>query len=127
MRFLVRTLVTAAALALAAAVVDGIDVGGAGPVRNVLTLIGVALVFGLVNATIKPLVRKASGCIYWVTLGVAALVVNGLLFLLTSWLATRLGLPFSVDGFWPAFWGALLVAVVSWIIGLALPDRKHRE
>lgn len=127
MRFLVRTLVTAAALALAAAVVDGIDVGGAGPLRNTLTLIGVALVFGLVNATLKPLIRKASGCIYWVTLGVAALVVNALLFLLTSWITSKLGLPFTVDGFWPAFWGALIVAVASWLIGLAVPDRKRRD
>jgi len=123
MRFLIRTLITAAALALAALVIDGIHVDASGPLRNTLTLIGVALVFGLVNATLKPLFRRAGGCVYWVTLGLAALVVNALLFLLTEWIAGRLGLPFTIDGFWPAFWGAILVAVVSWIVGLAVPDR----
>jgi putative membrane protein len=125
MRFLVRTLVTAAALALVALMLDGIDVTGDGPMRDGLTLVAVALVFGLVNATIKPMVRKVGGCVYVVTLGLAALVVNGLLFLLTSWIAGLLGLPFTVDGFWTAFWGALLVGIVSWLIGLAVPDGER--
>ncbi|THV29456.1 phage holin family protein [Glycomyces paridis] len=124
MRFLTRTLVTAAALALAVLIVDGIELDGSGPVRNAFTLIGVALVFGLVNALIKPLVRKVGGCVYVVTLGLAALVVNGLLFLLTAWIADQMGLPFAIDGFWSAFWGALIVAVAGWLIGLAVPDRK---
>ena len=53
------------------------------------------------------------------------LVVNALLFLLTGWVADQLSLPFEVDGFWPAFWGAIVVALVSWAITLALPDRER--
>ncbi|HET6212385.1 MAG TPA: phage holin family protein, partial [Micromonosporaceae bacterium] len=61
------------------------------------------------------------------TLGLIALVVNALLFMLTSWLADQLKLPFNVDGFWAAFWGAIIVGVVSWLINLAIPDRRKKE
>jgi putative membrane protein len=124
MRFLIRLVVTAAALAVAAFLVDGIYVSADGPARDTLTLVAVALVFGLINALVKPMVRRATGCLYVATLGVAALVVNALLFLVTGWLSGKLGIPFHVDGFWSAFWGAIIVGVVGWIISLALPDRK---
>jgi putative membrane protein len=61
---------------------------------------------------------------YIVTLGLIAFVVNALLFLLVDWIAGLLKLPFNVDGFWAAFWGAIIVGVVSWIINLVIPDRK---
>lgn len=125
MRFLMHTLITAAALAFATWILDGIRVDADGPARNAATLIGVALVFGLVNAALKPLIRKATGCLYVVTVGIAALVVNGLLFLLTEWIASRLGLPFEIDGFWPAFWGAIIVSAVSAILSFAVPSKNH--
>jgi putative membrane protein len=57
------------------------------------------------------------------TLGLIALVVNGALLLLTSWIADQLGLPFHVDDFWPsAVLGALLVGVISWLLNLVVPD-----
>jgi putative membrane protein len=124
MRFIVHTLVTAAALALVALLLSGIHVDGSGPVENTVTLVGVALVFGLVNAFLKPLIRKVGMCLYVATLGLVALVVNALLFLLTEWVADQFGLPFEIDGFWPAFWGALLISIVSWVIGIAIPERK---
>lgn len=126
MRFFTRALVTAVALGLATLIIDGIEVSGSGVLRNVLTLIAVAVVFGLVNGWIKPMVKKVGGCLYVVTLGLAALVVNALLFLLTAWIANLLDLPFHIDGFWPAFWGAIFVAVVSWLITLLVPGvKKH--
>jgi len=125
MRFLVRVLVTAVALWVATLIVDGLDVTGGGWVENTLTLLAVALIFGLVNAIIKPIV-KLVGCVFYIlTLGLISFVVNALLFMLVGWLADQLDLPFEVDGFWPAFWGAIIVGVVGWLIGLAIPDPKR--
>ena len=83
----------------------------------------VALIFGVVNAVLKPVI-KVFGCVFYLlTLGLFALVVNALLFLLTDWIAGGLDLPFRVDGFWAAFWGAIVMAVVSWLISVVVPDR----
>lgn len=124
MRFLIRTAVTAVALWVAVALVDGIRVTGASTLKNTLTLIAVAVIFGLVNAILKPLI-KIFGCIFYViTLGLIAFVVNALLFLLVDWLAELLRLPFTVDGFWAAFWGAIIVGVVSWAINLVIPEPR---
>jgi putative membrane protein len=126
MQFVIRTVVTAIALWVATLIVSGIEVSGAGPVANVFTLLLVALIFGLINAFLKPLI-KIVGCVFYIlTLGLIALVVNALLFLLTGWLADVFNLPFQVDGFWSAFWGAIVVGVVSWLVGLAIPDRQSR-
>lgn len=125
MGFLIRTLVTAIALWVATALIDGIEVTGSSTWSNTLTLLGVAAIFGLVNAIIKPVV-KIVGCLFYViTLGLIALVVNALLFLLVDWIAGLLRLPFRVEGFWPAFWGAIVVGVVGWLINLAIPDRPR--
>jgi putative membrane protein len=127
MGFLIRVVVTAVALWVATWLVGGIDVVGDTTTTNALTLLAVAAIFGVVNALLKPII-KTVGCIFYVlTLGLIALVVNALLFLLTGWLADQLGLPFQVTGFWPAFWGAIVVAVVSWLITLVLPDRLTRR
>jgi putative membrane protein len=121
--FLLRLVVTAVALWVATLVVPGIDVSGRSAADSVLTLLAVALIFGLVNAVLKPIVRVV-GCVFYIlTLGLFALVVNALLFLLTGRLADLLDLPFRVDGFWPAFWGAVVVAIVGWLISILLPDR----
>lgn len=118
-------MVTAVALWIAALVIPGIDVTGDSPLANGLTLLVVAVVFGVINAVLKPLI-KLFGCVFYiVTLGLISFVVNALLFMLTGWLSDQLGLPFHVNGFWPAFWGAILVGVVSWAINLAIPDRPR--
>jgi putative membrane protein len=123
MRFLIRTLVTAVGLWVATAVVSGIYVSGGTTVSKALTLIGVAIIFGLVNAILKPLI-KLFGCLFYVlTLGLIALVVNALLFLLVGWLSRLLHLPIFVNGFWSAFWGAIIVSLVSWAINLVIGDR----
>jgi putative membrane protein len=124
MGFLIRTLATAVALWVAT-LVPGIDLTSDNTFANILTLIVVAVIFGLINAFLKPVI-KIVGCVFYVlTLGLIALVVNALLFMLTGWIAELLDLPFEVDGFWPAFWGAIVVGVVSWLITMVLPDRDR--
>ncbi|WP_344076100.1 phage holin family protein [Luedemannella helvata] len=126
MGFIIRTLVTAVALWISTLIVSGINTSGAKAWQNVLTLIVVAIIFGLVNAVLKPLI-KIFGCFFYIiTLGLFALVVNALLFLLVGWLAEQLNLPFHVEGFWSGFWGAIIVSVVSWLINLVIPDGSER-
>ncbi|MEU8334245.1 phage holin family protein [Micromonospora tulbaghiae] len=127
MGFLIRLAITAVALWIATLIVPGVEVSGRNTGNNVLTLVVVALVFGVVNAVLKPLI-KVLGCVFYLlTLGLFALVVNALLFLLTDWIAGVLKLPFHVDGFWAAFWGAIVVAVVSWLISVVVPDRLENR
>jgi putative membrane protein len=127
MRFLLRLLASAAALAVATAVVPGIELQTASLGSRILTLIVVALIFGVVNAVLKPIV-KTVGCVFYVlTLGLVGLIVNGLLLWLTSWVAGKLHLPFHITGFWPAFWGAIIVGLVSWVLHLLIKDDRDRD
>jgi putative membrane protein len=123
MKLLLHVLIVAAALGVAHLAVTGIELRGGSDVKKIATLIAVALIFGLVNAVIKPIV-KTIGCLFYVlTLGLIGLVVNALLLWLCSWIAGKLSLPFHVTGFWPAFWGAIIVGIVSWLLSLVLDDR----
>src|SRR5215472_13540483 len=120
MKLLLRILIPAAALGIAHLLISGIELTGNSNLSKVGTLIGVALIFGVVNAVLKPIV-KTVGCLFYVlTLGLIGLVVNGLLLWLCSWVAGKLSLPFHITGFWPAFWGAIIVGIVSWVMGLVL-------
>ncbi len=123
MKVLIRVLITAVALAVATAVVSGIQLRTGTTLSKVATLIVVALIFGIVNAVLKPIV-KTVGCLFYIlTLGLIGLVVNGLLLWLTSWVAGQLSLPFHITGFWAAFWGAIIVGVVGWLLNLLVGDR----
>ncbi len=128
MRIVIRVLITAGALALATALVPGIELRTGSTLSKVGTLIVVALIFGIVNAILKPIVKMV-GCLFYVlTLGLIAFVVNALLLWLTSWVAGKLSLPFHITGFWPAFWGAIIVGVVGWLLNLSLDeDRRERR
>jgi putative membrane protein len=107
--------------------VHGIELRGGSDAAKVGTLIVVALIFGIVNAVLKPIV-KTVGCIFYIlTLGLIGLVVNGLLLWLCSWIAGKLTLPFHITGFWPAFFGAIIVGLVGWILNLLLEDRAERS
>jgi len=125
--FGVRTAVVAVALWVAVLLVPGIALGGGTTATGVVTLIVVALIFGLINAVVKPIVKIVGCAFYILTLGLISLVVNALLFLLTGWIAGQLGLPFTVDGFWAAFWGAIVVGLVSFVLHVAIPDRVDRR
>jgi putative membrane protein len=127
MRFLLRVLVSAAALGVATWAVSGIELLAGSGWTRVGTLLAVALIFGLINATLKPLIKVVGCAFYVLTLGLAALVVNGLLLWLTSVIAGDLTLPFHVTGFWPAFWGAIVVGLVSWLLNLLIGDDRRRN
>ena len=127
MRFVLRVLVSAAALGVATWAVSGIELLAGSDWTRVGTLLAVALIFGLINATLKPLIKVVGCAFYVLTLGLIALVVNGLLLWLTSVVAGDLTLPFHVTGFWPAFWGAIVVGLVSWLLNLLIGDDRRRK
>ena len=123
MGLVIRIVSTAIALWISTLVLSGITLDTASTWKKIGTLLVVAIIFGIVNAVIRPVV-KAIGCgLYVLTLGLIALVVNGLLFLLTSWIAGLLNLPFHVSGFLTAVLGALIVGVVSWVLNAVVPDK----
>ncbi|MGW2158187.1 phage holin family protein [Nonomuraea sp. NPDC001699] len=124
MRFIIRTVAAAAALWVAIQFLDGIKITApenSAKYWGVLLL--VALIFGVVNAIVKPIV-KALGCaVIVLTLGLFLLVINAAMLLLTSWIAGQFDIPFHVDNFYPAaFWGAIIISVVSWLLGLFISD-----
>jgi putative membrane protein len=121
MPFLVRLLVNAAALWVATQVVPGVSFDG-GP----LPMLGVALVFGVLNASLRPLAKILTFPLIIVTLGIFALVINGLMLWLTSALSSTLGLGFHVSGFWAAFWGALVVSLVSLLLSMLIREPATR-
>jgi putative membrane protein len=117
-----QVLVNALGLAMAVWAVPGIELTGDDDTDRVVTLLLVALVFGLVNLVVKPLTQLVALPLYLLTLGLIAFVVNALMLWLTSWIAGVFGLPFSVDGFWAALLGALVISFVGWLVG-SLVDR----
>ncbi|WP_221348888.1 phage holin family protein [Streptomyces beigongshangae] len=121
--FLVKTIANAAALAVAVWLLDKITLTGDSTGKEVGTLLLVALLFGLVNILVKPVVQVLTLPLFILTLGLVTLVVNALMLLLTSWLADKLDLSFHVDGFWTAVLGGLIVSIVSWALNVVLPDR----
>ncbi|MGK5631514.1 phage holin family protein [Streptomyces sp. URMC 123] len=122
--FVVKTIANAVALGVATWLLSDIELTGTSTGRKVLTLILVALVFGVVNFLVKPVVKLLSFPLFVLTLGLFTLVVNALMLLLTSWLAGRLDLSFHVDGFWTAVLGGLIISIVSWAVNMAMPDDK---
>lgn len=118
---LIRIASTALAFWLATLVIPGITLSTSSHGETVRTLVVVAVIFGVVNGVLQPIIKTVGCGLYVLTLGLVALVVNGLLFLLTSWIAGQLDLGFHVDGFWPAaVLGALFVSVVTWVLGLLI-------
>ena len=123
MGIIIRLVITAVAVWVSTLLIDGIQLTAATVPSKVGTLLAVAVIFGIVNAVLRPIIKVVGCGLYVFTLGLIALVVNGLLFLLTSWIAGRFDLPFHVDDFWPsAVLGALLVGVVSWLLNMLVPD-----
>lgn len=125
MWLLLHVVITAVAL-WASTALPGIEVGGSSRASDIGVLVLVALLFGLVNAVVKPVVKILGCALYVLTLGLIGLVVNALLFLLTARIANSLHVPFHVAGFVPAFWGAVVVSVVSFVLHLVL-DRFERR
>jgi len=120
--FVVKTIANAGALAVAVWVLDKITLTGDSTGKKIGTLVVVALLFGLVNFLVKPIVKILTFPLFILTLGLITLVVNALMLMLTSWLADKLDLSFHVEGFWTAVLGGLIVSVVSWALHVVLPD-----
>lgn len=132
-RFLVSTIINAIALWVTTVVGIGVSIqingapvtaGGGNFWWFLLTLIGTAVIFGLVNGTIGRLVRFLAFPLFILTLGLLALIVNALLMLLVSWISGLIGFGLHVDGFWSGFWGAIILSVVSWLLGLLFRPRN---
>ncbi|KUL62967.1 hypothetical protein ADL28_11880 [Streptomyces violaceusniger] len=122
--FLVKTIANAGALGVAIWLLKDITLTGDNTGRQTLTLILVALVFGVVNVVVKPIVKLLAFPLFILTLGLITLVINALMLLLTSWLAGKLDLSFNVDGFGTAVLGGLIVSIVAWALHVVLPDDK---
>ncbi len=117
-----RWLINAVALYVAARVVTGIDFNG-----DWVSLAAIALIFGVVNAVLGPILKLLSCPLILLKLGVFTLVINAALLLLTSYLSEPLNLGFHVSGFGAAFWGALLISVISFALNVFLRDSDKRE
>lgn len=115
MGFIIKVLVGAAALWVAARFVPGIDLTG-----DVWQILLIALVFGIVNALLKPLVKILSIPFLIITLGLFAIVINMLMLAITAGLMDNL----TVDGFLAAFLGSLVISIVTAILNAVIPDRN---
>ena len=119
MRLIIHWLITVAALFAAAALVPGIHVDG----NAWLAFGGMALVLGVINLTVKPLLKLLSCSVILLTLGLFLLVINAFALWLASKLAGSLGIGYHVDSFWSAFLGSLIVSIVSTILGWFAPKK----
>lgn len=123
---LITIIANGLALVAAAWLLPGVTLGGTDWQQTAVTATLVAVVLGLVNAVVKPIVRFISLPLIWLTLGLFSLVVNAAMLLLTSWLSGRLGLAFHVDGLvWSAILGGLVVSLVTMVVhGILGKDRE---
>ncbi len=124
-RFFIRLAINAVALYAALTIMSehGITLMN----NTWLNIVLLALIFGVINATIKPLLM-VMGCPFIIlTLGLGTLLINTALFVLAGWIGGLFNIGFSVSGFLPAFLGALIVSVVSFILGLFFKDTLHRN
>ena len=112
-----RIAINAAALWVAARLVDGVTL-----TEEWTGILIVAVIFGLINALLRPLALLLSVPFLLLTLGLFTLVVNAGMLALTARLTDRL----DVDGFWPALWGALIITLVSWLLSSVLISENER-
>jgi putative membrane protein len=124
---LLRLVINAVALLITAWIIPGIHLAAAGPHphrNDWITLLIVALIFGLVNAVIRPILIVLSLPIEILTLGLFTLVINAFMLLLTSWIAQRLGVGFRVDGFVTALIGSVIISIVSFVLSRAVRNPR---
>ena len=121
MVFLLRLLINAAALWVAIQLVDGIEHRG-----TWWSLLVVALVFGILNASIRPLLQLLSLPVIILTLGLFIFVINALMLLLTGWVSGLFNLGFYVEGFWDAFFGGLIISIVSLLLSMFMGVGKTK-
>jgi putative membrane protein len=126
-RLILRLLANAGALALATWLLSGITLTAQSTGQKVLTLLIVALIFGIVNAIVKPIFTVVTAVAVLLTLGLFLIVINALMLLLTSWISDQVGLGWSVNGFWTAVFGSIIVSIVSFVVNAFIPDQDDRR
>ncbi len=130
MRLILKLLINSLALWLTTIIVAGVSVSPyppGGTLETILTYLLVAAIFGIVNAIVGNFIRIVAFPIYILTLGLISLVVNGLLLLLAAWLSSLFGFGLQVESFWWGVLGALVLGLISWLIGIVLrPIMKKR-
>jgi putative membrane protein len=127
MRLILRLLANAAALAIATWALSGITLTGSSTTNQIVTLLIVALIFGILNAIIKPIFALVTIPLLLLTLGLFLIVINACMLLLTSWLAGLFNLGWHVEGFWTAVLGGLIISVVSFVLNVFLPDGNKKR
>ena len=119
-RFLIKLIVNAVALWFTTLIVSGVHVEpyatDTGAV--IVTYLLIALLFGFVNSVVGGVVRIVALPLYILTLGLLALIVNGLLLLLVAWISGLFGFGLIVDGFWWGVLGALVLGIISWLFSV---------
>ena len=121
-RLLIRLLVNALALYAAVHLVPGIHAEA-----SLVVFLGMAFIFGMVNACVRPVLKLLTCPMILLTLGLFIFVINALMLMLAAWLGRLFGLGFSIDGFWPALVGALVVSIVSYLLNLFFVGEERRE
>ena len=123
MKILIRWAISAVAIFLTIRLLPGFYIE---ETNGFIAIIVAALILGLVNAIIRPILAFLScGCIV-ATLGLFMLVINAFTLLLTSWICQSLGIGFYIDGYWPAFLGSIVISIISFVLSLFLIDERER-
>jgi len=123
-KFLIRLGINAVALYAALTILNGKGITLAS--NTWVNIIILALIFGVINATLKP-VLMIMGCPFLIlTLGLGTLLINTALFALVGWIGSLFNVGFTVSGFWPAFLGALIVSIVSFLLGIILKPEARK-
>lgn len=120
-RFLLRLVVNAIALYVAVKIVPGVQPQSS----HWYAYLWLALIFGIVNALLRPLLKVLTCPLIILTLGLFTLVINALMFALAGWVGAHFGVGFTVSGFWAAFWGSVVTSVVAIILGLFIKDENE--
>lgn len=123
-KFIIRLIINAIALYAAVALLDGTYIYPS--TDNWVSFIWLALIFGVVNAIIRPLLMVMSCPLIILTLGLGTLLINTAMFALSGWIGTQFGVGFQVSGFWGAFFGAIIVSVVSFILSILFREDLNR-
>lgn len=121
MRLLIHWLITVLALLVAVWLVPGIDIQGGNAIFAVAVM---AIVLGVVNVVIRPILKFLSCGFIVLTLGLFLLVINAVVLLIASAICNALGIGFIVHGFWPALWGSIIVSVVSFFLSMFLVEKR---
>jgi len=118
--------INAVAIWVAKEFVDGITVtsSGRGDGWDIVVLLGIAAVLTIVNAFIRPMVKLLSLPLLILTLGLFTLVINALMLMLTGWLSSQTGYGLEIVGFAAAFWGAIIISIVNFLLGAFVPEKR---